>query len=138
MSLLTDSQLDYWLNEWAKWCRGGKGVAALGYPTHSIDQAFVQSNSRPGTMVFNNDIQAKIESAVSVLAQRDRRLADVGRYEYGASDRVGHPDYDGPRQERNARELGMSLSTYKRKLADFRLAVHTTLSVVMQPMDHAA
>ena len=131
MSYLTDTQLDYWLDQWAKWCRGGCGVAALGYPSHAIDQAFVQNNSRPGTAVFNNDVQSIIESAVCSLAQRDRRLADVGRYEYGAVPRAHTPDYDKPNQERNAREMGMSLATYKRKLADFKLAVHTTLNVTL-------
>lgn len=139
MSYLTDSQLDYWLDQWAKWCRGGCSIAALGYPSHAIDQAFVQNNSRTGTTVYNNDVQCIIESAVSSLAQRDKRLADVGRYEYGATPRSHTPDYDKPNQERNARAMGMSLATYKRKLADFRLAVHTTLNVMLGPrLDKAA
>lgn len=139
MSYLTDSQFDYWLDQWAKWCRGGCSIAALGYPSHAIDQAFVQSNSRSGTVVFDNDVQAIIESAVCSLAQRDRRLADVGRYEYGATPRTHTPDYDKPNQDRNARDLGMSLATYKRKLADFKLAVHTTLNVTLgSKIDYAA
>lgn len=139
MSYLTDTQLDYWLDQWAKWCRGGCGIAALGYPSHAIDQAFVQKNSQPGTVVYDNDIQLIIESAVSSLAQRDKRLAEVGRYEYGATPRSHSPDYDKPSQERNARELCMSLATYKRKLADFKLAIHTTLNVTVgSKLDHAA
>jgi len=138
MSYLTDTQLDYWLDQWAKWCRGGCGIAALGYPSHAIDQAFAQNNSRPGTQVFDNNIQCIVESAVSSLAQQNRKAVEVGRFEYGASPRSHTPDYDKPNQERNARQQGMSLATYKRKLADFKLAVHTTLDVSIGPLKLSA
>ncbi len=68
MGTLTDAQLDHYLNLWAKWCHGDQAIAALGYPQHSIDQSFIQSNQTQHTVILNHDIESLIEKTVSALS----------------------------------------------------------------------
>ncbi|MEY8205399.1 MAG: hypothetical protein RPR40_10025 [Bermanella sp.] len=128
MSHLTDAKLDSSLNAWAMWVVGGSNITGLGYKPQSIDQTFVQLNQSSHSAIYDNSLQEIIERAVSMLAVRDREAADVGRMEYGAHKRSHNPTYDKPNQKRNAGFLGIGLSKYKRKLADFRLSMWMVLT----------
>lgn len=147
MSHVTDAQLEIWLDDWAKWIRGGCSIASLGYQPQSIDQTFIQSNSSRNTSVSNHNIEMLIDRAVNALAARDRLAADVGRFEFGARDESFNPNYDRvPTIETKANRLTqymvkrnllapgkvIGVASYKRKLADFRLAVW---SVVVATID---
>lgn len=119
MSKQSDSQLGYWLDKWANWKIRNEGTAALGYPSHSIEQASIRS-SVPDYVPLNNDtIEKIIDRAVNTLPVEVRR---VGRVFY----RV---EGSGGSQSAMADRLGMSLRKFSQALADFRNVVRSHLIV---------
>lgn len=126
------SSLDDWLEAWARWCHAG-GLAQDGAPSvlaRLIEARGVLIVGTAGPTAPLDDIEGCIEAAVMALAQCDPMAADVLRLECGAgwSDvarRRGLTGYDprGMAQFDIAHALGVSVRTYRRKLAKARETV---------------
>lgn len=84
MSLLTDVQLDSWLNSWAVWRVAGKPIVRSGCRPASFDHSASSGNRLNHDNILNHELERCIERVVATLAEFNRTAADVGRLEYGA------------------------------------------------------
>lgn len=122
--------LDELMESWARWCQAGKVVPGCG--TSMIgkmmdNQGLMHFGGGPRRDPLVECVEARIEAVVVTLASEAPEQADVLRLEYGAGvrevvQRLGLRGYD-PRtagQFETARALGMSLRTYRRRLAAAR------------------
>lgn len=124
------SDIDELLEAWARWCHSGSVVSSSGSSMLAKmieNKGFMTFSSGGGTSPLIDSIEARIEAVVMVMANQNQLRADVLRLEYGAgwlsvAKRLGLCGYD-PKymgQFENATALGVSVRTYRRRLAAAR------------------
>lgn len=131
------NDLDGALELWARWCFQGGELASAGRSMLAklIDnKGEIFFDGGGGSTEPVDSLEAKIESAVVAMFALEPMRADVLRLEYGAgwwqvADRRKIEGYDprGVGQFENAHALGISLRTYRRRLAEARKIVETTM-----------
>jgi hypothetical protein len=131
--------LDNALELWARWCfQGGalvsSGRSMLAKLIDNKGELFFGGSG--GSSEPTDSLEAKIESAVVSMFAAEPMRADVLRLEYGAgwwqvAERRQIAGYDprGVGQFENAHALGISLRTYRRRLAEARETIAKTLGV---------
>lgn len=110
MSQFCREDLDEWLESWAKWISGGDGLMS------SLSRlANVRTGSDGGGGLVVYEDQERTEFAIIQLAHEDDQAARVIRIEYGIRPKgVAHSLCH--KRNGRAKALGMSYSTYRRKL----------------------
>jgi len=133
MARRRQNELDELFELWARWCFAG-GVQPDTPP--SLLARWMDSK---GHMVFGgggcaptDTVEERIEAAVLAIAASEPTTAEVLRWEYGVwSQGVGHwrgKDATALKQADKAAALGMSLRTYRRRLAAGRATVEQRLA----------
>lgn len=134
--------LDTLLEQWARWCDAPTGESVLGGSGESILARLIATK---GDLLFGGGfastepregIEASIEMAVVELGATNQMAADVLRLEcvagwWQVTRRRGIRGYDprGLDQLGNALALGISVRTYRRRLAESRAFVAERLKV---------
>lgn len=123
------NDLDDLLEAWARWCHSGGVVPGSGASmlAKMIDGKGLITFGSGGGSAPMDSIEARIEAAVMKMAAENQDRADVLRLEcragwFRVSQRRGLVNFDpsGLLQIDMAHALGMSLRTYKRRLAEAR------------------
>lgn len=134
MARRRQNELDELLELWARWCFGGYTSNVLG---PSLLARWMDSK---GHMVFGagsagptNSVEERIEAAVFSLSAREPVTASVLRWEYGIASEVWGWRGDSATakaltQADKAEALGISLRTYRRRLAAGRAEVEARLA----------
>lgn len=126
------NDLDELLEAWARWCHsGGVGLGSgLSMLARMIDGKGLITFGSGGPSGPLDAMEVRIEAVVMALAKADQLNADILRLEYCAgwaavAQRRGLTDYDplGMGQLENAHCLGVSVRTYRRRLAESREAI---------------
>lgn len=133
------NRLDSALDKWAIWCHSGGVLPTTGRSMLAklIDnKGEIFFGGAPVSSGPADSLEAKIEGAVLTMFAADALRADVLRLEYDAgswfvTQRRGIEDYEpeGIGQFEKAHALGVSLRTYKSRLAEAREKIATLLGV---------
>jgi hypothetical protein len=134
--------LDALLEQWARWCDAPSGSSVLGGSGESMLARLIATK---GDLMFGggccstepqDSIETSIEMAVVELGSANQMAADVLRLEcvagwWQVTRRRAIRGYDprGVDQLANALALGISVRTYRRRLAEARRFVATRLKV---------
>lgn len=128
------NELDELFELWARWCYGGSSSNMAG---PSLLARWMDSK---GHIVFGassagptNSVEERIEAAVFALSTREPMTARVLRWEHGVGSEVWgwRGDDDNAKaltQADKAQALGISLRTYRRRLAAARAEVEARLA----------
>lgn len=131
--MITDAALDGRLEAWARWCRGRPGHVNLGYPSQSPEQSAINGSKSKG-LVIPFDAELEIEVIVAQMAMQSPLHARVIRVEYGAAPDCGwDTNYDQPRQEFNARRVGVTLARYRQVYREAKQMVKFGVNLRMAP-----
>ena len=132
--------LDDALELWARWCFAGGEQASAGRSMLAklIDnKGELMFSAGGGSREPSDSLEAHIEAAALRLFARDPLCADVLRLEYGAGwwqvakrRRIGGYDPRGIGQFEHAAALGISLRTYRRRLAEARTFIEDQVGTV--------
>lgn len=130
--------LDSLLESWAFWCEGdsrllGTGLSMLARLIDGKGEILFGA-STPGSSQPHDAMETRLESIVVAMASESQDRADVLRLEYSAGwwnvckrRQIRAYDPRGTDQMMRAHALGMSLRTYKRRLAEARAVIETKL-----------
>jgi hypothetical protein len=129
---MSSENLEWRLEEWARWCLKGQVVNGLYYsPASPGFSEFIKNDRAP---LVADDREMEIERAVSTLAKRDPIAAEVIRAEYRAHPRYGNAHYEdsGNDCKRTHRQIGISERTYRAKLEKARDAIFTVIYLQLE------
>lgn len=123
---ISDAELNRRLERWARWCKSGGPRINLGYPSCSIEQTANMGQASKRLVSFDDELS--IEILVSKMASSQPSHAEVVRHEFGACRSSFDPWYDEPIQSISAKQLGLSVSKYRRYLKEAKEIIRFGLS----------
>ncbi|KIC79716.1 hypothetical protein [Pseudomonas sp. C5pp] len=125
------------LQAWAVWCHGDSGLLGGGSTMLAKlieGKGQILFGGSGGASSPRDEIESRIEAAVLAMAAKSPDRADILRMEYsagwwGVCARRQIKGYDprGTDQLKRALAMGVSLRTYKRRLAEAREEIQTQL-----------
>lgn len=133
MARRRQNELDELFELWARWCYGGYSSNVAG---PSLLARWMDSKGHivfgAGSVGPTNTVEELIEAAVFSLSTREPLTARVLRWEYGVGSEVwawrgDDADAKALTQADKAQALGVSLRTYRRRLASGRAEVEARL-----------
>ena len=132
MARRRQSELDELFDMWARWCvSGGARMASAQTPLAKWMAGRGHVVFGAGGCAPTDTVEERIEASVVTISVTDPMTALVLRYEYGvwstAGEWRGQEDH-ALTQADKARALGVSLRTYRRRLADGRARVEKGLA----------
>lgn len=127
MRQMREMALERRLELWARWIVSGCNSSRGGFASMLEMMMITRCQFSGGGGEPRDDIEASVEAAVILLTAADRTAARILRVEYGA---WAPKSLDGATTQLDkAHALGLSLRTYKRKLAKARKHVADYLGI---------